>query len=42
MHAPAALNTAEDVIAFGEGLGAEALHGTIESTTLFDIIRDNL
>lgn len=42
IYAPAALNTAEDVIAFGEGRGAEALHGTIESTTLFEIIRDNL
>ena len=42
IYAPAALHTAEDVIAFGEGLGAEALRGTIESTALFDIIRDNL
>ena len=42
VYAPAALNTAEDVIAFGSGLGAEALHGTLESTALFEIIRDNL
>jgi hypothetical protein len=42
VQAPAALRTAEDVIAFGEGFGAEALHGTIESTALFEIIRDNL
>ena len=42
VYAPAALNTAEDVMAFGSGLGAEALHGTLESTALFEIIRDNL
>ena len=42
VHAPSALNTAEDVIAFGEGRGAEALHGTLESTAVFEIIRDNL
>ena len=42
LYAPAALNTAEDVIAFGQGFGAEALHGTIDSTTLFKIIRGNL
>ena len=41
-YAPAALNTIEDVIAFGEGRGAEVLHGTLESTALFEIIRDNL
>ncbi|HSH38530.1 MAG TPA: alkaline phosphatase, partial [Chthoniobacterales bacterium] len=42
IYAPAALNTVEDVIAFGDGLGAEPLHGTIDSTGLFEIIRDNL
>jgi alkaline phosphatase len=35
-------NTAEDVLAFGTGLGANALHGVAESTVIFDIIRDNL
>jgi hypothetical protein len=34
--------TAEDVLAFGTGLGANALHGVAESTVIFDIIRDNL
>ncbi|MGI9087694.1 MAG: alkaline phosphatase [Chthoniobacterales bacterium] len=31
-----------DVIAFGTGLGADGLRGTIETTALFEIIRDNL
>ena len=35
-------DTAEDVVAFGTGLGANALHGGAESTVIFDIIRDNL
>lgn len=34
--------TAEDVLAFGIGLGANALHGVAESTVIFDIVRDNL
>ena len=42
VHASIALNTLEDVIAFGQGRGAEALHGTLENTALFEIIRDNL
>lgn len=42
LYAPVALKTAEDVVAFGSGLGAEALRGTLESTALFEIIRDNL
>ena len=42
IYAPSALPTVEDVIAFGHGRGAEALHGTIENTVLFEIIRDNL
>jgi alkaline phosphatase len=42
VYAPAALNTVEDVIAFGHGRGAEALHGVLENTALFEIIRDNL
>jgi hypothetical protein len=32
----------EDIVAFGTGLGANALHGIAESTIIFDIIRDNL
>ena len=37
-----AQNTAEDVVAFGTGLGSDALHGTLENTTIFELIRDNL
>ncbi len=32
----------EDVLAFGSGLGVETLHGTLENTAVFEIIRDNL
>lgn len=32
----------EDIPAFGKGLGAALLHGTMENTELFEIIRDNL
>lgn len=32
----------EDIPAFGKGLGADLLHGTMENTDLFEIIRDNL
>lgn len=42
LFSDAAQNTAADIVAFGAGLGADALHGTIESTALFEIIRDNL
>ena len=34
--------SAEDVVAFGSGLGADALHGTQDNTAIFAIIRDNL
>lgn len=40
-YAPSALNTVDDVLAFGSGPGAEALHGSMENTALFTIIRDN-
>jgi alkaline phosphatase len=40
-YAPSALNTVEDVLAFGSGPGAEALRGSMENTKLFMIIRDN-
>jgi alkaline phosphatase len=42
VYAESALHTAEDVVAFGSGRGAEALHGTIENTAVFHLIRDNL
>lgn len=37
-----ALNAVEDVIALGSGPGAESLHGTLQSTAIFQIIRENL
>jgi alkaline phosphatase len=40
-YAPAALNTVDDVFVLGSGPGAEALHGSMENTALFKIIRDN-
>jgi alkaline phosphatase len=39
--APAALNTVDDVVVFGTGPGAAALHGTVDNTALFRIIRNN-
>jgi alkaline phosphatase len=33
---------AEDAVVFGSGLGADALHGSLEDTEIFEIIRDNL
>jgi alkaline phosphatase len=39
---PAAVNTAEDVVAVGRGHGAEKLHGFIENTAIFDLLRDAL
>jgi alkaline phosphatase len=39
---PSALNTAEDVIAIGRGAGAEKLHGFIENTAIFGILKDAL
>jgi alkaline phosphatase len=40
-YAPSALNTADDVLALGSGPGAEALHGSMENSALFNIIRNN-
>jgi alkaline phosphatase len=40
-YAPSALNTVDDVVLFGTGPGAEALHGSMDNTMLFGIIRDN-
>lgn len=42
VFAESGLQTADDVVAFGAGLGAPELHGTMESTAIFDLIRDNL
>jgi hypothetical protein len=41
-YAPAALETVEDVVVFAAGQGTERLHGTIESTSIFKVIRDSL
>ena len=39
---PAALGNAEDVIAVGRGLGAEKVRGFLDSTAIFDILRNAL
>ena len=38
-YAPSALNTLEDVVAIGSGPGAAALHGSLDNTAMFQIIR---
>ena len=40
-YAKSALNTLEDVVALGTGGGTEALHGTLDNTAVFKIIRDH-
>lgn len=42
VYAENALNTVSDVMAFGEGPGAEVLHGSLDSTAVFRLIRANL
>lgn len=37
-----ALNTVDDVVALGSGPGSEMLHGSLENTMVFRIIRDEL
>ena len=37
-----ALNTVEDVLAMGIGPGTDALHGSLDSTAVFNILRDQL
>ena len=39
---PSALNNAEDVLALGRGDGAEKLHGFLDNTAIFQILRDAL
>jgi alkaline phosphatase len=41
-YTKSALVTVEDVVAFGNGPGTEALAGVIESTKVFEILRDEL
>jgi alkaline phosphatase len=41
-YTKSALETVEDVVSFGSGPGTEELHGTIDNTQIFKIIRDEL
>jgi alkaline phosphatase len=41
-QAASALNTAEDVLVVGRGAGAEKLHGFLDNTEIFRILRDAL
>ena len=41
-YTKSALNTVEDILAFGTGPGTEKLHGCIDNTQIFRIIRDEL
>ena len=41
-YSGSALPTIGDVAAFGSGRGSEALHGTIDNTEIFKILRDEL
>ena len=40
-YAPSALNTVDDMLAFGSGPGANNLRGSMKNTALFEIIRSN-
>src|SRR5947207_2768246 len=42
IYTKAALDTVEDVIAFGSGPGTDVLRGVLDNTRIFEIIRDNL
>ena len=42
IYTKSALNTVNDVVAFGSGPGTEALQGSLEITAIFEIIRDEL
>jgi alkaline phosphatase len=39
---PSAINTAEDVMALARGLGAEKVHGFMDNTRIFEILREAL
>ncbi len=41
-YAPSGMNNAEDVIAIGRGDGSEKLHGFLQSTDLFQILKEAL
>jgi alkaline phosphatase len=40
--APSGLNNAEDVVAAGKGAGSQKLHGFMESTAIFELLKDAL
>ena len=42
VYGKSALNTVDDVVAFGVGPGTDALHGLLENTAIFRIISDEL
>jgi alkaline phosphatase len=42
LYAKSALNTVDDVVAFGSGPGTQALQGSIDNTTIFRIIHNEL
>lgn len=42
IYSKSALNTAEDLILFGSGPGAEAIKGSLDNTAVFTIMRDSL
>ena len=41
-YTKSALVTVEDVVAFGNGPGTDALAGVVESTKVFELLRDEL
>jgi alkaline phosphatase len=41
-YSKSALNAVEDMIAFGAGAGTESLHGSLDNTAIFALIRANL
>jgi alkaline phosphatase len=41
-YSKSALSTLDDVVAFGSGPGTDALTGSVENTTIFQIVRDEL
>jgi hypothetical protein len=42
LYAKSALNTVDDVVAFGAGPGSQGLQGSIDSTTIFRILHNQL
>ncbi len=42
VFAEIALNNASDIVVYAHGLGAGTLHGTLENTAVFELMRNNL